>query len=33
LQTLGVEFEQELPTPVGRPMIISQGQVIRELLV
>jgi len=33
LQTLGIEFEKELPTPVGRPMIISQGTVIRELLV
>ncbi len=32
LQTLEIEFEKELQTPVGRPMIISQGEVIRELL-
>ncbi len=32
LQTLEIEFEKELQTPVGRPMIISQGKVIRELL-
>ena len=29
---LGIDFEQELQTPVGRPMAISAGQVIRELL-
>ena len=29
---LGIDFEQELLTPVGRPMAISQGRVIRELL-
>lgn len=32
LQALGVDFEQELDTPVGRPMAISKGSVIRELL-
>lgn len=32
LHSLGIEFERELPTPVGRPMIISQGKVIQELL-
>ncbi len=33
LHTLGVEFEKELQTPIGRPMIISQGKVIHNLLV
>ena len=33
LHTLGVEFEKELQTPIGRPMIISQGKVIQDLLV
>ncbi|MEO8495534.1 MAG: DUF1501 domain-containing protein [Planctomycetota bacterium] len=33
LQSLGIDFTKELQTPVGRPMIISQGQVIPELLV
>ena len=32
LHSLGIEFEKELQTPVGRPMIISQGKVIQELL-
>jgi len=33
LRALGVDFEQELMTPVGRPMIVSQGSVISDLLV
>ncbi len=33
LNALGIDFQQELDTPVGRPMIISKGQVIKELLV
>lgn len=32
LHQLGIDFEVELDTPVGRPMAISKGQVIRELL-
>lgn len=32
LHALGIDFEQELQTPIGRPMAISSGQVIRELL-
>lgn len=32
LRTLGIDFEQELDTPVGRPMAISKGKVIQELL-
>ncbi|MBP86942.1 MAG: hypothetical protein CMJ64_09520 [Planctomycetaceae bacterium] len=32
LETLGVDFRQELQTPVGRPMIVSQGEPITELL-
>jgi hypothetical protein len=32
LSALGIDFEQELQTPIGRPMAISKGQVIRELL-
>ncbi len=31
LAALGIDFQQELMTPVGRPMVISEGQVIREL--
>jgi uncharacterized protein (DUF1501 family) len=33
LHSLGIEFEKELQTPIGRPMIISQGTVIQDLLV
>ena len=33
LHALGVDFSQMLDTPVGRPMIISKGKVIEELLV
>ncbi|MCA9145273.1 MAG: DUF1501 domain-containing protein [Planctomycetales bacterium] len=33
LHTLGIEYEKELQTPIGRPMIISQGKAIQELLV
>jgi uncharacterized protein (DUF1501 family) len=32
LSALGVDFHQELMTPVGRPMIISDGAVIRDLI-
>lgn len=32
LHSLGIEFKKELPTPIGRPMIISQGKVIQDLL-
>jgi uncharacterized protein (DUF1501 family) len=32
LHTLGIDFEVELETPVGRPMIISEGRVVNELL-
>lgn len=32
LQALGIEHHQELMTPVGRPMKLSEGEVIRELL-
>jgi uncharacterized protein (DUF1501 family) len=32
LETLGVRFQRELITPIGRPMVLSQGQVIHELL-
>ncbi|MFN0018154.1 MAG: DUF1501 domain-containing protein [Pirellulaceae bacterium] len=30
---LGINFEEELNTPIGRPMAISKGKVIKELLV
>jgi hypothetical protein len=33
LHAFGIDFQQELETPIGRPMAISQGKVIRELLV
>ena len=29
---LGIDFEEELLTPIGRPMAISKGKVIKELL-
>jgi len=32
LESLGIDFKQELMTPVGRPMIISEGLPIKELL-
>ncbi len=32
LHALGIDFEQELITPVGRPMSISKGHVVHELL-
>jgi len=32
LHTLGIEFRHELDTLVGRPMKLSDGQVIRELV-
>ncbi len=31
-RALGIDFEQELQTPIGRPMAISKGKVIEELL-
>jgi len=30
--SLGIDFEHEFDTPVGRPMAISKGKVIKELL-
>ena len=32
LSTLGIDFEVELDTPVGRPMIVCDGVVVKELL-
>jgi hypothetical protein len=32
LRALGIEFDRELVTPIGRPMKLSDGQPIRELL-
>ncbi|MFT5524006.1 MAG: hypothetical protein ACI9HK_001956 [Pirellulaceae bacterium] len=32
LHTLGIDFEQELQTPVGRPMIVSKGAPIKQLV-
>jgi uncharacterized protein (DUF1501 family) len=32
LSCLGIDFEQELMTPIQRPMIISQGQPIARLI-
>ena len=32
LGALGIDFEVELDTPVGRPMIICDGRVVKELL-
>ena len=31
-QALGIAFEKELQTPIGRPMAISKGKLIQELL-
>lgn len=33
LKTLGVDYSRELMTPVGRPMVVSKGTPIGELLV
>lgn len=33
LHAMGIEYEKELQTPVNRPMIISQGKPIKDLLV
>jgi uncharacterized protein (DUF1501 family) len=33
LHAFGIDFAQEIETPIGRPMALSKGQVIRELLV
>ncbi len=33
LHALGIDFARELPTPVGRPMAMSKGEVIEDLLV
>ena len=32
LETLGIDFGHELITPIGRPMVLSRGHVIHELL-
>ncbi|QDU31578.1 hypothetical protein ETAA8_67380 [Anatilimnocola aggregata] len=32
LHAFGIDYKQELETPIGRPMALSQGKVIRELL-
>jgi uncharacterized protein (DUF1501 family) len=32
LHTLGIDFRQEMLTPIGRPMALSKGKVIQELL-
>ncbi len=32
LAALGIDYQQELQTPIGRPMAISHGNVIEELL-
>ena len=32
LDRLGIDFERQLDTPIGRPMSISQGKVIKELV-
>ena len=32
LHSLGIDFRRELDTPVGRPLKLSEGQVIRELV-
>ena len=30
-KALGIDYEQELMTPVGRPMVVAQGHAIKEL--
>jgi hypothetical protein len=32
LHALGIDHTRELDTPVGRPMALSKGQVIKQLL-
>jgi uncharacterized protein (DUF1501 family) len=32
LSVLGIDFRRELRTPIGRPMVISEGEPIQELL-
>ncbi len=32
LHMLGVNFEHEMHTPIGRPLVLSQGTVVEELL-
>jgi uncharacterized protein (DUF1501 family) len=32
LHALGINFREERITPIGRPMVVSEGEVIRELL-
>ncbi len=32
LHALGIEYDKEMMTPIGRPMALSDGQVIHELL-
>ncbi|MEC9093371.1 MAG: DUF1501 domain-containing protein [Planctomycetota bacterium] len=33
LSSLGIDFTQELETPVGRPLVMSQGKVIKPLIL
>ncbi len=32
LSTFGIDFKQELQTPIGRPLALSQGKICKELL-
>ena len=32
LDALDIDFSQELKTPIGRPLVLSEGSVVRELL-
>ena len=32
LQALGIDFREELYTPIGRPMVISDGEPLGQLL-
>ena len=32
LHSFGLDFTQELQTPIGRPLAISQGNIIKDLL-
>ena len=33
IQTLGVEYDKEMTTPIGRPMALCKGKPIERLLV
>lgn len=33
LHALGIDFEQEIKTPVGRPLALSQGNIVKELIL